>query len=380
MSDLNQFAAGGVPMGSMVVMPETTPALVNVAGQKYLKSGVVALANAYPQCPFTAMLPGPATWLARPEIFNTVAYSPTLNLFVAAGVSGSIYSSADGVTWTVRQANAAGWGQVMYWTGTRFILIPSNGSNNGWSSVNGINWSSFTFPANISNVYSVAQVGSIIIFGAMNTWFISTDSGATWAAASSVPTGGYVIASDSNFFCISGTTLGQLVYVSANGTSWAPLVNVASSSAIAGFRSDGTFVYFDNTNGYAGIPAGTVKTKDGVNWTVVGSKNSLAIPSNCAFVGGLFVWEGSAGLRVSSDGVTGRNAGSVPVSGRLAGVASYANVGAFAYGAGKLVCASYNSSPGAGNNGINFGAIASYIDNTIAASPAAGASYYMRVA
>jgi hypothetical protein len=52
MSTLTQFfGGGGVPIGSMVDIPDQAPNVYEAGGQTFLRSGVSALGSTYPQVP-----------------------------------------------------------------------------------------------------------------------------------------------------------------------------------------------------------------------------------------------------------------------------------------------------------------------------------------
>ncbi len=378
----SELFGGGAPLGSLTPFPDTAPNMVSISGQVYLKAGVIALASAYPNCPLTTLAPGAAVMRTRPEAFASVAFSPTLNVFVAAPVSmaGSIYSSVDGGAWVARQANIGFACQLIYWTGTRFIAFPLGGTTTAWYSTTGTGaWTSFTLP-NVpggGTLTQICQVGPYIVVNTASgnaTWY-STDSGATWSIGSVPGAGGEIVASSTTFMFINSSR--QSAQLSANnGLSFGGTTVFNASQTLGPTRSDGTYIYADNYTAVPSLPTGTIRTQDGVNWAVVGSKNSVTMSNNYAYTGGMFVWQISVGkLGFSVDGVVGKNAAAAPFQTNLAGVSPGLNSGNFAYGAGVLVCAC-----GGSTQGVNYGTYATYVDNTIASSMSTGTSNYMRVA
>lgn len=390
MSNSNDFGGGGCNVGSLVSFPDTLANTLTVSGQTFIKTGVTALASAYPQvqAQMQALNLGAPTIRTRPEVFGSVAWSPTLSLFVATPLlsTGNIYSSPDGITWTSRFTNIAFVAQLVYWTGTKFIAFPFGSLTTSMQSSNGTTWTTLTLPALTSggNITSVAQVGTLIVVNASSssstgaTW-TSSDSGTTWATGS-VPSncsGIPILASATNFFFSS--TTGNTGYVSATGTSF--VTNTWNSGApLANIRSDGTYYYGDNPGTViANSPIGTLRTQDGVTWTLVGQKQSQAL--------GLFItWSSIAGLWISASGITstdaltGRKFATHPSGTTLGGVYSQIvgnGSGHFAIGAGIIVfaCAGCTAT-----QAVTYAAPAVYIDNTINSSNTAGTTNYMRVA
>lgn len=168
--------------------------------------------------------------------FRGIAYSPSLDSFVGVGMENSavdrkIWSSADGITWTLRDTRNVGetWDAVG-WDGTRFIAF--GGSTFATStSPDGTTWAAnvaVPFSENLSGAWIAADgVGNICIATNGNTRgdiFRSTNAGASWTrvVSSSVRFRGIKWATlDGKFYAIRGnaTAAGELLE-STTGASW----------------------------------------------------------------------------------------------------------------------------------------------------------------
>jgi len=75
--------------------------------------------------------------------WQSIAWSPKLNIFVAVGqLTNFAMSSTDGITWTTRTAAENNQWQRVIWSDylERFIAVSLNGTNRVMHSTNGINW------------------------------------------------------------------------------------------------------------------------------------------------------------------------------------------------------------------------------------------------
>ena len=111
----------------------------------------------------------------------SVCWSPTLNLFVAiaksAPTSNTIMTSPNGITWTARTAPTIEWWQIIWCVELSIFVVVGTGTTVLTSS-NGINWTSRTASSN-SNWKSVAWSSSLNLFVAV------ADSGSSKVMTSS---------------------------------------------------------------------------------------------------------------------------------------------------------------------------------------------------
>ena len=203
------------------------------------------------------------------------AYSPTAG-YVAVGspdfVTGEIWSSADGITWTT-QAVANRLNGVI-WTNNQFVAIGDNGAIH--TSPDGAVWATQTSGA-ASHLYSIgSNTGVVLATGAGNTVLSSID-GITWlpkttgAIASTSWSGGLVWTG--NQFMLSGQYNGDaLMMNSADGITWTtnnlptnvPLgsINIFAGKVLAGGNL-GTLISGINFDVVTTISAGATEVTEG---------------------------------------------------------------------------------------------------------------------
>lgn len=286
MSNANDFGISTKTVGSLESFPDTLGNVISYSGQVYLKTGVIALASAYPQVPaaLQVLTPQFSSNEITPVAFTIIAASVALGLFVACDGT-NIYSSATGLagSWTNRQAFPA---NNLYWTGTRFIA--TNGTTTYWSSTTGITWTTGTLPvagANATVNSRVVQVGTfVIITTTVATYSYSIDSGANWLSGT-YPNGEF----GNNVNCQASSTTfvfagAANIYTCNNGVTWT--VSPAIAFASAPIYSDGTYLYFAapisganytfmlSTYVIGGGASGIFRSLDGVTWTFIGGSSA----------------------------------------------------------------------------------------------------------
>lgn len=197
------------------------------------------------------------------EVYKGLAYSPSLNRYVAAS-GNKIVSSEDGVSWTTRQTDTFMTAQSVIWTGSKFIMAGWNGRY--LDSTNGITWNyknvsgTITTTPHLSDVAWSSSLGRfVVITASLGNIFTSTDE-ITWTElASAAPTGLYGTVWTGSSFVAVGTN-GSIV-TSADGINW-------NNRSIT---SGPTFYDVNITAGKL-IAVGTsgkvyVSVDDGINWT-----------------------------------------------------------------------------------------------------------------
>jgi hypothetical protein len=131
-----------------------------------------------------------------PHFTNAVAYSPTLDLFVAVGNEVAM-SSPDGVTWTTRTIGSGNWTGITWDTTlAKFIAVRSGASA---ISADGINWT-FYFQSTYDHIWDAQSAAESTVWTAI-TWspelslfvavarngtnrVMSSPDGITWTARS----------------------------------------------------------------------------------------------------------------------------------------------------------------------------------------------------
>jgi hypothetical protein len=255
------------------------------------------------------------------ESFNTIEYNGS-NLYVAAGSSGVLYSSPDGITWTSRTSgfSTITIRKVAYGNGL-WVAVGNSGTLT--TSTDGITWTARTANVSTNTIYDVKYANSIWVAvaaggGATNTGGIiySTD-GITWTRKS------------------QSLTVGALYYsVVWNGTNW--IVGATHST---------------NNYLYASTPSGT--------WT------AGATGTNAANV--YVFWDGTR--HIAFDGNGGVSYSTSTTLGTVTNLASFAwwpTIGTVAYYNSKVIilgvtAQEYSTAPDANNRPIKTN---SYISPT----------------
>lgn len=168
------------------------------------------------------------SWQSRyfREDIEDVAWSSTLGLFAAVGQIGTVLTSPDGVTWTLRTTPATVTLKGIVWTGTAFV---ATGSSQAIRSTNGINWTTTSSSMGTANgiAYSPGSgllPGAVVLaVGSAAAYRRSTNDGASFASGT---VGGsstnYAVAwapigASASLFAV---TSGSNVYTSPEGTAW----------------------------------------------------------------------------------------------------------------------------------------------------------------
>jgi hypothetical protein len=124
-----------------------------------------------------------------PAFYNSIAWSPALNLYAAVGASVCA-TSPDGVTWTPRTIPAGNYNSVINILGT-FLAV---GESISAFSYDGINWSALVIPAGIYNAVSGDGVnGGLPTFSVavgISVAATNNNTGAPWTART-IPAGTY---------------------------------------------------------------------------------------------------------------------------------------------------------------------------------------------
>ncbi|MCX5786925.1 MAG: hypothetical protein NTX64_00220, partial [Elusimicrobia bacterium] len=257
-----------------------------------------------------------ATQLRGMAVFNN-------NLYVADGVSGRVYSSPDGITWSATNSNtpvgAGGAGgpiRALAVFNGKLYAADNNSTSKVYWTADGASW----FPSNNNAaVGSNAGIASLAVY-----------NGRLYAGDASVP------------------PVGGRVYISTDGNSWTPTIAFAAGSIqslavfnnkfLAGdstgkvyFSADGSSVSWSATNGggaLSGVSASGIGnlavfnnrlvaadagngkiyvSTDGSAWntgTVAGAGPNTAIQSLTAFNGKLYAGDANGRLWVSTEAST----------------------------------------------------------------------------
>lgn len=194
------------------------------------------------------------------------------SLFVAVGLTGTIYTSPAGLVWTQQTSGTTLDLYAVIWTGTRFITgggTASAGTGIILSSTDAVTWTSRDTPDYaIRALGANASVGLIIAAGeGQATLRQSTNGGTVWSSMTGPDTfRGHAVLASGSYFHLLGTYANYLFALVGPGDAVAtvgnPAITALSSTRIA---------FIDGTND-------TLRTYDfdGTNWAQVGPGNAVA--------------------------------------------------------------------------------------------------------
>ena len=238
---------------------------------------------------------GGINWTARKNAngdgIYTIAYNGS-NLYVAAGVNGTLWTSTNALTWTSR---TSGFGSnqiysVAYGNGL-FVAVGAAGLIT--TSTDGITWTARTSNMGANAIFSVIYANSTWVAvgqggGATNTGGItySTD-GITWTRKSQTLTVGtvyYGVAWNGTYWIVLGTssTNNFLTATTPSGT-WTPAATSYGNTNLIGMW-DGTRLNVLQTNGKMLFATGTppFSWNEYGNYETFGNANTL----NCTVLYG----------------------------------------------------------------------------------------------
>lgn len=195
---------------------------------------------------------------ANTNALNVIQYNGS-NLYVAAGSTGILTTSPDGITWTDRTSGfgtdtirSVGFGNGLW------VAVGDTGKIT--TSTDGITWTARTANMGTNTIYDVKYANGVWVAvgaggGTSNTGGItySTD-GITWTRKSQSLTVGpdyySVVWTGSNWLVGGDLTTNNYVYATTPSGTWTPAVSIAGQS-IARIWHDGTRVVFQHGNGTA---------------------------------------------------------------------------------------------------------------------------------
>ncbi len=196
----------------------------------------------------------------------TVAYSPTLGLYVAAGTSGTLITSPDGVTWTSRTSGTAQRIIDCAWSEDAAVFVYGAVTGVCASSPDGVTWTARTSNSGGNDINGLSFGAGLFVGGCSGGYLITSPDGITWTSRTN-SFGGAVVRSVCYGQAVGGVGLfvgvgdGGVVITSVDGSTWAiqRLTGVATNLYRVAF-ADGQFLTVGQT--------GTMITSpDGINWT-----------------------------------------------------------------------------------------------------------------
>lgn len=274
---------------------------------------------------FSSIAYGASTWVAVGAGGHIVSSSDTLNwvpreskgvyvpgtgistltavifansLFVAVGANGVITTSPDGITWTARNSGLLSSGNTFIhidYVNSVFFAYGALGSLS--TSTDGITWT----PRNAQTTTAINKVAfgnsTYVLVGANGRVSYSSD-GFTWTNSVSAQNFFGVnqvvdLAFGAGIFVAVAAT--RLLASSTDGINWTLRNTVLGTSSSVSWNG----VTFGNSVFIAYTASESVRSTNGINWTIVRNPGTSTAPM--PFIGGFFI---AAGGAASTDGIT----------------------------------------------------------------------------
>lgn len=187
-------------------------------------------------------------------------------LYVAVGAGGTISTSSDLTTWTSRTSGTANNLNAVIHNGTKWIVVGTSGTT--LTSTDAITWTLVTV-AGTPTFFSVAANGASLVAHSNISPFISysTDTGATWTAATTVLASGASVTNNKGliyaggrFVCITGSVL----YTSTDGgINWTTQTD-GTTDTYSGIAHDGTTYVVGSSAANGNV---CISSTDAAAWT-----------------------------------------------------------------------------------------------------------------
>ncbi len=251
-------------------------------------------------------------------LYDHVAWSSALSLFVAVGANGLISTSPDGTIWTERKRGQFPDLNDIIWDGAKFVAVGSGGEI--VVSSDGIQWKTVSSGSDLENV--VWTGSKFVAVGSAGKVWSSTD-GISWTCE---VTGNNSlaflrdIARSASLYVAVGQ---DNAYSSTDGVSWTPI----SLSSLSGVVWSGTqFVGV----GDSGISSSRIVTSpDGISFT------NRTPPVNTNLLD--LVWTGAQHVAVGASGTVLTSPDAIAWTSRTSGTASNLNGVAWSSSLPRLV-------------------------------------------
>jgi hypothetical protein len=239
-----------------------------------------------------------ANWFLRTTLtgglgFHAVAASDVL--WVACGLSGAVYHSADAVNWTTASSGTESLNAVG-WNGTQWVVVGGNGVV--YSSPDGLTWTQRAIALVATTLRGVAWSGVLWVAVGDTGTIITSPDGITWTnrtlgsgetfRAVAYGAGSFVVVGDA------------IIRSSPDGITWTTrVVTGGSSPSLYGIAFDGRSWVAVGGSGVV------VSSPDGFTWTLRSTPSSLALSAIAFDAHGVWLASGSSGVLLSSyDSVT----------------------------------------------------------------------------
>jgi len=241
---------------------------------------------------FTYTSPDGTIWTSGTNVINAVKFAKNATTVVAVDITGRIFTSTNGISFTLATSGTTKPLRNVLWTGTQFIAV---GDNVSLTSNNGTNWTLVinNFPDNFNNTYtSITFNGSIYVgtgkdnTNAKDIIITSTDAISWTKQTLTTNIGLNSIAYSGTSFIIAGRT--GTILTSTNGSTW--------TTQTTGTTMNLTSVFMGNNKVLALSDTGhVISSTDGINWSA-----PIATPISSGLTNGC--WNGVQYVVVGGNG------------------------------------------------------------------------------
>ncbi|MBN8685936.1 MAG: T9SS type A sorting domain-containing protein [Chitinophagales bacterium] len=250
-------------------------------------------------------------------------------LFVVIGNSGTIQSSADGITWTTRTSGTTETLRRIYFINSTFLAIGDKRTL--LSSADGITWSAVAFNAGVAtqDFMSLSFGNGVYVLSARSAgsgnyiYRSATATSNSWTYYSNPMT---VSESINRVEFLKdkfwGFIVGSNIYTSADGITW---TNITGSVSLTqpdlstttfgsghqifnGIYDGSKYIFYGSSAYYSGYGSSFVSV-DGLNFTLL-NKTAYIVPQESTILNGVYFVTGNEGFVTSSDGLTYAHSGS----------------------------------------------------------------------
>jgi len=342
-----------------------SPTNYKILGQSAPAAGVETIHYETPSSPTDTLVRGiNITNTSSSADQYTIAINP-LNLFIATPTSanqGSVGYSKDGVTWFT-SLNQLASGSLMLTPvyGNGKFMTTANGSNQLYTSTNGINWTAAGVTTAGYSAGNFIYGNNVFVMWGSTGFAYSLNSGATWTSASTPIYQTWMAYGNGKFISGNTGTSGQVytsttipaTWVNSNTTNPPPSGFVGGNNInnTSGFGAPDPGIFYGGGK-FLGFISGNsnviVYSTDGINWTSVANLPTSTTWYGVTYGNGKFVAIGNEATAYSTDGIswTAGNMSALSGSARKWKTITYGN-GKFV-AAGDLAYTSYST------DGINW--------------------------
>ena len=260
----------GMPITVRMSGDATTPALNGIAwsGTQFVAVGGNGTIFTSPDgMLWTLRTSGLSLNIGNGYSLNGIAWSGTKFVAVGGGISGVIITSSDGITWTLRTEGMTEPEPLsdVTWSGSQFVAV---GLGTIRTSNDGITWTTQTPGIGYYTLHAVIWTGTQFVVAGENGIILTSPDGISWTSCISGTTDSLldVTWSGTQFVAVggNGTTRSATMLTSSDGIVWTPLPPPTSSVS-----SDFLYgVTWAGTQFVAVGSWGTIFTSpDGATWT-----------------------------------------------------------------------------------------------------------------